>query len=122
MGTTIGRILLVLFVGGTVSLGLYNTAEEWPDAATLLQHVVSAGELVYGVSGLVAAYGLIRDRRWSVWPAVLWGAGVTMVGALAARAYAGDTTLKTIAVAGGASLAIAGVAIWGVHRVTRRIS
>ena len=57
------HLLSLIVLAATGVGGLYNTSAEWPAAATPLQHLVSAGELAYGVLGVAAAVGLMRRRR-----------------------------------------------------------
>jgi hypothetical membrane protein len=112
--------LLLLFFTGFV--GIYNAANEWHDAATPLQRSVTVGVFLYGILGLVTAYGLIRRRRWSLRTAIGWGLCVTYVPGVAVLAYGGDDAFlgSAIAASVGAAL-IASFVIWTTNIVTRHL-
>jgi hypothetical protein len=106
--------LLALLVTG--ALGVYNAFQEWPNAETALQKSVSAGELVYGLTGLVAAFGLLRRRRWSLRWAAVWGLAATYTGGTAVLAYGGaDATLGAALWAWGGGALVAAAVVWAVH-------
>ncbi|HVF40699.1 MAG TPA: hypothetical protein VM939_12435 [Gemmatimonadaceae bacterium] len=116
---SVARACLVLLLGGVGLAGLYNTYQEWPDAATALQHVVSAGELIYGLTGVAGASGVVRNKRWTLAVVAVWGIAVTLVASLATLAYGGPTvTSGDATIAGAASFAIALVVFFGARAVT----
>jgi hypothetical protein len=106
--------LLALLVTG--ALGVYNAFQEWPNAETALQKSVSVGELAYGVTGLVAAFGLLRRRSWSLRWAAAWALAVTYTGGTAVLAYGGvDATLGAALWAWVGSALVTGAVVWAVH-------
>ena len=110
--------LIVLLLTGC--LGLTNGLTEWRDAHTMLQKTVTGGVLLYGILGLVTAFGLMRRARWSLWTALAWGVVVTYVASTAAIAYAGTSATVGGAVAGGvASAFIAAGVAWAASISTR---
>ncbi|HEX6628593.1 MAG TPA: hypothetical protein VF105_11580 [Gemmatimonadaceae bacterium] len=110
--------LVVLLVTGV--LGVYNGSTEWGEGETPLQHSVTVGVFVYGVFGLLTAYGLIRRRRWSLKTAIVWAICVSYVPGFAVMAYADKdaTPGSAIAASAGGALIALGV-IWTISRMTR---
>lgn len=103
--------LALLFFTGVD--GLYNGATEWKTELTPFQKSVTGGVFLYGVIGLVTAFGLFRRSRWSLATAVVWGAIITYVPGAAVTAYGGnDATLKSAVAASGASAVIAACVVW----------
>jgi hypothetical protein len=106
--------LLALLVTG--ALGVYNAFQEWPNAETALQKSVSVGELVYGVNGLVAAFGLVRRRHWSLRWAAAWGLAATYTAGMAVLAYGGtDASLSAALWAWVGGALVAGAVVWAVY-------
>ena len=115
----VAKVIILLLLVGTGLGGLYNAPNEWPDAATPLQHATSAGELVYGVSGLLTAWGMLRKRRWAMISGAAWVASIATVATLAPIAYGGDDVSMGGALVGGfAALAVAVLVSGGVRRFT----
>lgn len=112
-----GVSLALLLVTGC--LGLYNGLTDWGEGQTLAQQSVTAGVLVYGVLGLLTAYGLFRRRRWSLATAIAWGLVITYVPGVAVMAYADKgTTLGSAIAASAASALIALAVIWATRANT----
>ena len=101
-------------------LGVYNGLREWGEGETPLQHSVPVGVLLYGVLGLITAYGLLRRERWTIWPAIGWAIAVTYVPGVAVMAYGGKDAIlgSAIAASAGSALIAIGV-IWTVRVMTR---
>lgn len=121
---TVGRrivwLLLLALLGLTGAIGLYNGVGEWGDAHDALQRSVTAAVFVYGVAGLVAAYGLALRRGWSVRAAAVWGLATTYAGTVAGVAYGGlDASSGGVLAAACACVLIAAATIWGVRASTR---
>lgn len=104
----------------TGCLGIYNGISERGDGGTALQKSVTTGVFLYGVLGLISAYGLFRRRSWSVSTAIAWGLVITYVPAAAIIGYGGEPTPvgSAIAASGVTALLALGV-IWTAHLVTR---
>jgi FtsH-binding integral membrane protein len=100
--------------------GIYNGLTEWGDAHTRMQQSVTIGVFLYGVLGVITAFGLFRRRRWSLGTAICWGIAVTYVPGVAVMAYGGqDATVSSAFLASGASALIAAAVTWTAHRTTR---
>jgi len=110
-------LVLLLVIG---AIGVYNGVTEWGDGTTPWQHSVTLGVLLYGVLGLVSAYGLFRRRRWSLRTAIAWAVVVSYVPGVAVLAYTdADATLgAAIAASAGAAIIALGI-IWTANVVTR---
>jgi hypothetical protein len=116
MGRKIAWLVSLALLLVTGCLGVYNGMTEWGEGRTLAQQSVTAGVLLYGVIGLVTAYGLFRRRRWSVGAAIVWGVAITYVPGVAVMAYAdADTTLGSAIAASVASALIAFGVIWAAR-------
>ena len=120
MGRTIVWVLSLLLLSFTGVVGVYNGLTEWEEARTAMQHSVTAGVLLYGVLGLLTAFGLFRRRRWSVGTAIAWALAVTYVPGVAVMAYGGDGAILSSAIAAsGAAAVIALGVVWTAHVMTR---
>ena len=110
-------LVLLLFTGVD---GLYNGTTEWKTDLTPFQRSVTGGVFLYGVVGLVTAFGLFRRRRWSVTTSVVWASIITYVPGAAVLAYGGsDATVGSAIAASGASAVIAAGVVWTVWATTR---
>jgi hypothetical protein len=103
MRWTIARILSLALLLFTGCVGIYNGVTEWGEGRTPAQVAVTVGVLLYGIFGLITAYGLLRRRRWSVKTAILWMIAVTYVPGLAVMADGESDAML------GAALAASGV-------------
>jgi hypothetical protein len=120
MGRRIVWVLVMLLLGLTGGLGVYNGISEWSDPHTPLQQSVTVAVFLYGITGLAATCALALRRRWSVWAAVAWGVCTTYAGTVATIAYGGSDGSPGAALAAGvACVLIAGATIWGVRASTR---
>jgi hypothetical protein len=120
MGRRIVWVLVMLLLGLTGALGVYNGISEWNDPHTPLQQSVTVAVFLYGIAGLAGAYALALRRRWSVWAAVAWGVCTTYAGTVATIAYGGSDASSGAALAAGvACVLIAAATIWGVRASTR---
>ena len=110
-------LVLLLFTG---VVGVYNGLTEWREGRTPVQHSVTVGVLLYGIFGLVTAFGLFRRRRWSVATAIAWAVAVTYVPGVAVMVFGGEGAIvsSAIAASAGSALIALGVA-WTAHLVTR---
>jgi len=110
--------LLVLAVLGC--LGVFNGLREWGEGETPLQHSVPVGVLLYGILGLITAYGLFRREDWTIWPAIAWAMAVSYVPGVAVMAYGGEGAILGSAIAASVGSAlIALCVIWTVKVSTR---
>ncbi len=114
------RWLVVVLLGVTGALGLYNGIDEWDVARSPLQRTVTVCVFLYGLFGVLAAAGLIRRARWAVWAAVGWALAVTYAGGLAAIAYAPEATAGGALASAIASALIGVFAVWIAYRTTRQ--
>lgn len=110
-------LALLLFTG---VVGVYNAITERGEAENLLQHSVTIGVFIYGVSGLVTAYGLFRGLRWSLRTALVWAIAVTYVPGVAVMAYGGEDAIlgSAIAASVGSALIALGV-LWTTNAMTK---
>jgi hypothetical protein len=109
--------LAVLLLTGT--MGTYNGLTEWEEAATPLQHAVTASVLGYGVLGVVAFLALLHRRRIAIRWCAAWAVAVTFVGSAAVPAYGGPDATAGAAIVGGlATLLIASLVVWTARAVT----
>ena len=120
MGRRIVWVLVMLLLGLTGAVGVYNGISEWSDPHTPLQQSVTVAVFLYGIAGLAGTYALALRRRWSVWAAVAWGVCTTYAGTVATIAYGGaDASPGAALAAAVACVSIAAVAIWGTRASTR---
>ena len=106
--------LCVLVVLGC--LGVFNGLNEWGEGETPLQHSVPVGVLLYGILGLITAYGLFRRERWTIWPAIGWAIAVSYVPGVAVMAYGGEDAILGSAIAASAGSAVIALGvIWTVR-------
>ena len=116
MGRSIARIVAILILAATGAIGIYNGFDEWANPYSPFQRAVYFGVVLYGVLGLVGAYGAIRRRRWSRPVAIAWAAMVTFVSGTAALAYGGADVTAFAAIAAGVSGALIGAfVVWAVR-------
>ena len=110
-------LVLLLVIG---ALGVYNGVTEWGDGNTFWQRSVTVGVLLYGVLGLVSAYGLFRRRRWALPTVIAWAVVVTYVPGVAVLAYGDpDATVGAASAASiGAGLIALGI-VWTTNAMTR---
>ena len=120
MGQKLGfglSLALLLFTG---VVGIYNGISEQSIGATNLQKSVTAGVFLYGVLGLISAYGIIRRRGWSVATAIAWGLTITYVPGAAVIAYDDQSSPVWSAIAASAmSGLIALGVVWSARARTR---
>lgn len=115
----IASVLSLLLLIVTGMLGVYNGITEWGSWRTPMQASVTVGVLLYGILGLISAFGLFRRRRWSVWTAAAWGVAVSYVPGVAVTAYGEGGTMIAAITASAASALIAIGVVWTTHAVTR---
>lgn len=119
-GRKVASVVSLFVLALTGCLGVYNGLNEWGEGETPLQHSVTIGVLLYGILGLVTAYGLFRRERWTIWPAIGWAIAVTYVPGVAVMAYGGTDAIlgSAFAASAGSALIALGV-IWTVRVTTR---
>ena len=118
---SIARFLTLAVLVITGALGLRNGLAEWPQARGTFQQSVTAGVFLYGVLGVVSAFGVLRRRRWSLWTTAGWGMVITFVATGATIAYGGAEATSSAAVLSGVLTALIAVAIfWSVRTVALR--
>jgi hypothetical protein len=110
-------LVLLLFTG---VVGVYNGLTEWGEGRTPAQHSVTLGVLLYGVFGLITAYGLFRRRRWSVATSIAWAIAVSYVPGVAVMVYGDEGAILSSAIAASAgSVLVALAVVWTAHVMTR---
>jgi hypothetical protein len=120
MGRKIAWVLSLAVLVVTGGLGIFNGLNEWGEGETTAQRLVPIGVFLYGVFGLITAYGLLRRRRWSVKTSIAWAVPVTYVPGLAVMAYGGEDAILGSAIAASAgSLLIALGVVWTANAITR---
>jgi hypothetical protein len=121
MGGRIAWVLSLTLLVFTGVLGIHNGVTEWDPGHTLAQKSVSAGTFIYGVFGLITAYGLFRRRAWSIGTAIAWGIVVTYVPGAAVMTFSGgeDAVLSSAISASGVTALIAAGVIWTAISLTR---
>ena len=120
MVLAIARALSLLLLLVTGVLGVYNGVTELGEGRTAPQHLVTIGVFLYGILGLISAYGLLRRRRWGLKTAYGWAICLTYVPGLAVMAYGGEGAFLSAAIgASAASGLIAAGVVWTVYRSTR---
>lgn len=110
-------LALLLFTGG---VGVYSGLTEWGEGQTPMQHSVPVGVLLYGILGLVTAYGLFRRRRWSVATSIAWAVPITYIPGVAIMAYGGEDAILGSAIAASVSSALIALAVVWTATVTTR--
>lgn len=121
MGRTIAWVISIGVLLLTGVPGIHEGLTEWSGGRTAFQHSVTATVLLYGVLGLVTAYGLFRRRRWSVGTAIAWGIAITYApGAAVISDGDKDATPVAVFAASGACALIALGVIWTANVTTRR--
>ena len=110
-------LILLLFTG---VVGVRNGLSEWGEGRTPMQHSVTIGVLLYGIFGLITAYGLFRRRRWSVATSIAWAIPITYVPGVAIMVYAGEGAVLGSAIAASvvSGLLALGV-VWTARVMTR---
>ena len=120
MGRKVAWIVSLALLIFTGVVGTYNGSREWGEGRSALQHSVTVGVLLYGIFGLISAYGLLRRRRWSLYTVMAWTIAVTYVPGIAVMAYAGDDAILVSAITASlGSLLIALGVIWTTNVMTR---
>jgi hypothetical protein len=110
-------LLLLLFTG---AVGVYNGVSEWGEGRTPMQHSVTVGVLLYGIFGLITAYGLFRRRPWSVATAIAWAIPITYVPGVAVMVYGDEGAVVGSAIAASvASGLLALGVVWTARVMTR---
>jgi hypothetical protein len=118
MGRSIAWILSIGLLLLTGCLGVYDGLTEWGGATTPGQKSVTAGVLLYGILGVVTAYGMFRRHRWSFSGAIAWGVVITYVAGTASLFYS-EAGIGAALAGGGATALIALGVIWTASVVTR---
>lgn len=120
MGRKVTRVLSLALLIVIGVLGVRNGVTEWNSGTTPAQKSVTVGVLLYGVFGLVTAYGLFRRCRWSVGTAIAWGIAITYVPGVAIMAFGGEGAILSSAIAASAASAVIGAGvIWTAIVMTR---
>jgi hypothetical protein len=121
MGQKVAWVLSLALLAFTGVVGVFNGITEWGEGSSLMQHSVTAGVLLYGILGLITAFGLFQRRAWSVGTSIGWAIAVTYVPGVAIMAYGGEGAILFSAIAASAASAlIAAAVVWSAHRATRK--
>ena len=110
-------LALLLFTG---CVGVYNGLTEWGEGRTPLQHSVTVSVFIYGIFGLITAYGLLRRQAWSVWTAIVWMIAVTYSPGVAVMVYGGEDAIVGSAIAASAGSAVIALGVvWTTRAMSR---
>ena len=121
MSRKVGWVISIVVLLAVSALSLISGFSDLDVATTPLQKSVTFGGLLHGVVGLAAGIALIRRVPAARWLTLLWTAIVTYVAATASIAYGGEQATLVGAIAGGAAVALIGLAIyWSARSVTRQ--
>jgi hypothetical protein len=116
MGRKVARLVAVLLLGVAGLLGIWNGIDERTNAYSSFQRTVYVGVVLYGLLGLIGAYGVIRRRRWSHRVVLAWALVITFVSGTAPIAYGGADVTAVAAIASGAGGALIGAfVLWAVR-------
>ena len=118
IGHTTAWIVSLVLLLLTGVLGVYNGLTEWGEGTSVWQHSVTVGVFVYGLLGLVSAYGLFRRQRWALPAVIVWAVVITYVPGVAVMAD-GDGTLGAAIAASASTALIALGVIWTTKVMTR---
>jgi hypothetical protein len=119
----IARIIAILLLVVTGGLGIYNGVMERTNSYNVFQRSVYAAVVLYGVLGLIGAYGSIRGRSWRNRFVIMWGVAITFVSSTAALAYGGPEVSVAAAIASGLGGALIAVfVVWAVRAPERVVS
>ena len=115
MGRKIAFALSLITLLFTGVIGVYNGLTQWVEGETPLQHSVTVGVFLYGVFGLVTAYGLLRRRRWPLKTGIAWAIPIVYVPGVAVMVYGDDGAAlgSAIAASAGSALIALGV-LWTI--------
>jgi hypothetical protein len=120
MGRKIAWALSLAVLVLTGVLGVHNGVTEWKPDNSPAQKSVNVSVFLYGIFGLVTAYGFLRRRRWSVGTAIAWAVGVIYAPGVAVMAFGGEGAIVSSAIAASAvSALIASGVLWTVYLMTR---
>jgi uncharacterized membrane protein (DUF2068 family) len=115
------RVLVFLVLLLTAYTGFSNGLSDIRSAESTGQRVVSIAVAIYGITGLVSAYGLWRRKPWTRVTIALWGLSVFVAGSTAPRAYGGAevNSLATITAVLACAVMVGAVLVF-VHRDLKR--
>lgn len=120
MGRKVAFVLSLLLLLFTGAVGVYNGLSEWGEGRTPMQHSVTVGVLLYGIFGLITAYGLFRRRRWSVATAIAWAIPITYVPGVAVMVDGDEGALLGSAIAASVVSGLIALGVLWTARVTTR--
>lgn len=118
MGRKIAWVVSIGLLIITAGPGIHEGLTEWGRGRTAFQQSVTAAVLLYGILGLITAYGLFRRRRWSVATAIAWGIAITYAPAAAVMSDKDATVGGAFAGSAACALVALGV-IWTANVMTR---
>lgn len=118
MWTRIGILLATLVLAAASVLGLFSGTHDMFGAVTQAQRLVTAGQLFYGILGVIALAGLLARLAWVPSAVALWGVTVTVVAFFAPLVYGEHATIAA-AIVGAVVVAAIAYGVWrGVRRAT----
>lgn len=120
MGRKIAWILSLALLAFTGVVGIHNGLTQWGEGRTIMQQSVTAGVLLYGILGIISAFGLLGRQRWSVGTVIAWAIAVTYVPGVAVLIYGGENAFSSAVAASLGSALIALGVLWTAHVKTRR--
>jgi hypothetical protein len=82
LGRGIGLVFCGIVLAASGAAGVLKGPEQWRAATTPGGHVLGLVQLVYGVTGFVTLWGLLRPGRW-MWPVFgAWAIAIIVSAAL----------------------------------------
>ena len=120
MGHKVAFVLSLLLLLFTGVVGVRNGLSEWGEGRTPVQHSVTIGVLLYGIFGLITAYGLFRRRPWSLATSIGWAIPITYVPGVAVMAYGEEGAVLASAIAASVASGLIALGVVWTTKVTTR--
>jgi hypothetical protein len=84
--------LSVLIVLAMTILGLYSGPEDFVHASKGGDRLLAVFVTIYGITGLISFYGMLRKRSWVMIPLVIFACAATFAGTFASIYYSPPDT------------------------------
>ena len=82
MGRGIGLVFCGIVLAASGAAGVLKGPEQWRAAAAPAGYLLGAAQMVYGVTGFVVLWGLLRPGRW-MWPVFgVWAIAIILSASL----------------------------------------
>jgi peptidoglycan/LPS O-acetylase OafA/YrhL len=88
----VGLVLL------TTLSGLWNGFQDWPHDENLGERLVTLAVIIYGLSGGVLLFAMLRKQKWIMIPLIVWSIALCFAGTVAPYVYSDEAKwISTIA-------------------------